>query len=340
MYPILRSLLFRLDAEASHNLVLNAFSLASRFLNLTRLPMADKSRHRNLSVEAMGIHFPNPVGLAAGLDKQGSSREVFRRFGFGFVEAGTVTPLPQPGNPRPRLFRLPEHRAIINRMGFNSVGLEQFKHNLERNQANVITGINIGKNVMTPISEAVPDYLLCLRGVYELADYITINISSPNTRDLKTLQHGEKLGNLLASLNHERGILADQTGQYKPLVVKVAPDLNSAQVDFIAGMIRLHKIDGIIATNTTIYRKGIEDHPLSGEAGGLSGAPLREQATRVIDMLYRNLQNEIPIIGTGGISDSTSALEKFQAGACLVQLYTGFIYQGPALIDNILDAVN
>ncbi len=336
MYSLIRSLLFRLDPETSHDLALRLLALTSRFSN-TRKPVQAQAEH-DQSLPLMGIRFPNPIGLAAGLDKQGTARDIFRRLGFGFVEIGTVTPEPQPGNPKPRMFRLEEHQALINRMGFNSVGLEQFKKNLAATSGNIVTGINIGKNATTPINESIGDYLTCLREVYTLADYIAINISSPNTEGLRQLQDRELLDTLLASLNREREHLSDKTGNRKPLAIKVAPDLDHSQVNAIAALIRSHSIDGIIATNTTVSRPGVENHPLSAENGGLSGAPLRQPSTQIIKLLHDNLQDEIPIIGVGGIHSPESALEKFEAGARLIQLYTGLIYQGPALVKRILDA--
>ena len=335
MYPLVRSLLFRLDPETSHDLALRLFALASRLSNTGKPPRA--TAEPDQSPPVMGIRFPNPIGLAAGLDKQGTARDIFRRLGFGFVEIGTVTPKPQPGNPKPRMFRLAEHQALINRMGFNSVGLEQFRKNLAATSGNIITGINIGKNAATPVNEAINDYLACLREVYTPADYIAINISSPNTEGLRQLQDRELLDALLAGLNQERERLSDKTGNRKPLVIKVAPDLDRLQVNAIATLIRTHSIDGIIATNTTVSRPDIENHPLSIQAGGLSGAPLRQASTQIIKLLHDNLQDEVPIIGVGGIHDPESALEKFEAGARLIQLYTGLIYQGPALVKQILD---
>jgi len=336
MYPLIRSLLFRLDPETSHDLALRLFALASR-LPSTRKPAPGTAETEQFP-PIMGIRFPNPIGLAAGLDKQGTARDIFRRLGFGFVEVGTVTPKPQPGNPKPRMFRLMEHQALINRMGFNSVGVAQFKKNLAATSGSIVTGINIGKNATTPINEAIGDYLTCLREVYTLADYIAINVSSPNTEGLRQLQDHELLDALLASLNRERECLSDRTGSHKPLVIKVAPDLDDSQVNAIAALMRTHSIDGIIATNTTVSRSGIANHPFSVQAGGLSGAPLRQSSTYVVKLLHDNLQDEIPIIGVGGIHDPESALEKFEAGARLIQLYTGLIYSGPTIIKRILDA--
>ncbi len=336
MYPLIRSLLFRLDPETSHDLALQLLALTARFSSVGQSRQTKSMPDR--SVQVMGIHFRNAIGLAAGLDKQGTAREIFRKLGFGFVEIGTVTPKPQPGNAKPRLFRLVEHQALINRMGFNSVGLEQFKKNLEKTPDNIVTGINIGKNATTPLHKSTDDYLTCLREVYALADYITINISSPNTEGLRKLQDGELLDTMLATLNRSREELADKFGKRKPLVVKIAPDLIVSQVNTIAALIRTHSIDGVIATNTTTSRHGVESHPLATQPGGLSGMPLRESSTRTIKLLHDNLQDEIPIIGVGGIHNPETALEKLEAGARLIQIYTGLIYSGPALIKQILDA--
>ena len=341
MYQRLRPLLFHLDAETSHNLVMQGCSFVSRSALLSQWPGIFRNTHcRGIPVEAMGIRFPNPLGLAAGLDKQGRAIDIFDSLGFGFIEAGTVTPHPQPGNARPRLFRLTEHQAIINRMGFNSVGINAFRHNLGNRRGRAVLGINIGKNAETPVSRSAEDYLHCLRSIHDCADYIAVNISSPNTAGLRTLQQADILEPLLTELTRERRILADKTGHRTPLAVKIAPDLDQRQIEIIARLVRKHQIDGIIATNTTLSRDDIQEHALAGEAGGVSGCPLRERSTRVVELLYRNLQGEIPIIGVGGISDAASALEKIQAGARLIQIYTGLVYHGPALITEILEALD
>ena len=290
-------------------------------------------------LNVMGIKFPNPVGLAAGLDKQATACNALHELGFGWLELGTVTPLPQPGNPKPRMFRLEKHEALINRLGFNSIGLPRFVENLKRVNPEIIKGINLGKNASTPLNNAVEDYLIGLRGTYDFADYVTINISSPNTRNLRELQHDQALNQLLFALNQERQKLADTSGKYVPLVVKIAPDLVPHQIDEIATLLRQNSIDGVAATNTTVSRDAVAGHALAGEVGGLSGAPLKDAATRVIATLYQNLQDEIPIIGIGGIHDADSALEKFDAGAKLIQLYTGLIYRGPDLVREILRAL-
>lgn len=341
MYRQLRPLLFRLDAEISHDLVMRACSLASRSDLLNRwIGTLYNTPCRDMPVDAMGIRFPNPIGLAAGLDKQGCAINTFEALGFGFVEVGTVTPLPQAGNPRPRLFRLTDQQAVINRMGFNSVGIKAFKSNLKQRRGRAVLGINIGKNAGTPVSRSAEDYLHCLRNVHDCADYIVVNISSPNTMDLRTLQQANALEALLTALDRERLILADQSGHRTPLAVKVAPDLEENQVQAIAELVRKHRVDGIIATNTTVSRTGIRGHFLADEPGGLSGCPLRERSTRIVDLLYRNLQGEIPVIGVGGITDPVSALEKIQAGARLIQIYTGLVYHGPGLVKKILDTLH
>jgi dihydroorotate dehydrogenase len=337
VYQLLKPLLFCLDPETSHNLVMRTLSLASRSsLAGKTFEKLAVTRVLNCPVNTMGLEFPNPVGLAPGLDKQGNAANMLSRLGFGFVELGTVTPLPQPGNPRPRIFRLRQHNAIINRMGFNSVGLEKFLNNVAGTRPGIIKGINIGKNAATPMARATDDYLIGLRAVYQCAEYITINISSPNTKNLRELQNNDALNDLLKALHHQRLQLSDSTGVRKPLVLKIAPDINAHQINTIAHLARKYDIDGIAATNTTITRDGVEQHPLSAEPGGLSGTPLKDKSTAVVHALYRNLENEIPIIGIGGIEDADSAMEKFQAGAKLVQIYTGFIYRGPGLIREII----
>lgn len=345
MYSSLRTLLFKLEAETSHDLVINALRLVSKSKQLTKLcatlvgNVAESGAAPNQAVQAMGITFPNPVGLAAGLDKQATACNALHEMGFGWLELGTVTPRPQPGNPKPRMFRLPEHQALINRMGFNNVGLTQFVKNIEQANPAIIKGINIGKNAATPMNDAIKDYLMGLRGVYRHADYISINVSSPNTQSLRDLQQDEALNKLLRALNLERQQLEDNTGKYVPLVVKIAPDLAHSQIDSIASILRNNNIDGVAATNSTLSRQSVEQHPLAQEVGGLSGAPIRDAATEVIARLYQNLQGEIPIIGIGGIDSPESALQKLEAGAKLIQIYTGFIYQGPKLIKSLLEAI-
>ncbi|PIU16771.1 MAG: dihydroorotate dehydrogenase (quinone), partial [Gallionellales bacterium CG08_land_8_20_14_0_20_59_87] len=287
----------------------------------------------------MGITFPNPVGLAAGLDKNGECINGLAALGFGFIEIGTVTPRAQPGNPRPRLFRIPEAQAIINRMGFNNHGVDALLENVKRAQFKGVLGINIGKNADTPIEKAADDYLIGLRKVYAHASYVAVNISSPNTKNLRQLQGGDELDALLSQLKTEQEKLAQQHGKYVPLAVKIAPDLDAEQIKQIAALLTKHHIDGVIATNTTLARDGVENLPHGNETGGLSGAPVREISTAVIRQLAAELQGALPIIGVGGILSGKDAREKMQAGAALVQLYSGLIYRGQALVAECAAAV-
>lgn len=282
----------------------------------------------------MGIDFPNGVGLAAGLDKNGAYIDALAALGFGFIEIGTITPRPQPGNPTPRLFRLPEAQAIINRMGFNNDGVAQLIANVRAARFKGVLGINIGKNFDTPIERAADDYLSCLDAVYPYASYVTVNISSPNTQNLRSLQAGDALSDLLKQLKHAQTRLAQQHGRYVPLAVKIAPDLDDAQIADIARLLREHRIDGVIATNTTLSRDAVAHLPHGAETGGLSGAPVRLAANRVIRQLAQALAGELPIIGVGGILNGAHAREKIAAGASLVQVYSGLIYHGPALVGD------
>lgn len=340
LYEVLRPLLFRIDPERSHDLAMGALAKASRHAMATRrLWKHYGSRVASCPVEVMGLRFRNPVGLAAGLDKQGAAGPALCALGFGFVELGTVTPEAQPGNPGPRMFRLGEQRAIINRMGFNSPGVDRFVHNLRRARPGCVVGINIGKNAATPIAHALDDYRMALRAVYDEADYVTINISSPNTKDLRSLQDDSGLRILLAGMNHCRQELVDQTGRRVPIAVKIAPDLDETQIAAIAELCIHHRMDAVIATNTTIGRPPSLRHPLAGESGGLSGAPLREKSTAVVAQLCRSLDGALPVIATGGIMSGKDAVEKLDAGASLVQLYTGLVYRGPELIREVVDAI-
>jgi dihydroorotate dehydrogenase len=280
----------------------------------------------------MGLDFPNPVGIAAGLDKNGEHVDALAALGFGFVEVGTVTPRPQPGNPRPRLFRLEPHQALINRMGFNNDGVEKLLRNLERARFRGILGINIGKNFDTPIERAADDYLACLDAVYARASYVVVNISSPNTKSLRELQSADRLGELLAALMERRSALAAGHGTTRPIAVKIAPDLDDAALDAVAALALEHGVDGLIATNTTTSRSGVETHRLASETGGMSGRPLFAASTRALKRLSDTLQGRIPLIGVGGILSGGDAAAKAQAGASLVQIYTGFVYRGPALV--------
>ncbi len=336
MYEKLRPLLFKLDAELSHDLAIKTLSIASRSSTICNL-IEKSCQHGLISdpITVMGLNFPNRIGLAAGLDKHAQCINAFSAMGFGFIETGTVTPLPQPGKDKPRLFRLPEYEAIINRMGFNSIGLDKFVKNFIRHQTDSIVGINLGKNAATPLENATDDYITGMQRTYMLADYLTINLSSPNTKQLRELQRGDDFEQLLTMLKQEQIRLSDQHGKYTPLVIKIAPDLDTKEIRDIAKSCLAHKIDGIIATNTTIQRDMLDNHPLAKESGGLSGPPVRQTSTRVILSLADILQGEIPIIGVGGINNVKNAEEKIQAGASLVQIYTGLIYRGPKLIREL-----
>jgi dihydroorotate dehydrogenase len=328
MYSLLNPLLFRLEPETAHHATLDALAKAHRcgLLSLVAARIPDDPR------TVMGLTFPNPVGLAAGLDKDGAYIDALAALGFGFIEIGTVTPLPQPGNPRPRLFRLPEARALINRMGFNNQGVDVLVENVKHAKFRGILGINIGKNAATPIERAAEDYLTCLRKVYTHASYVTVNISSPNTKNLRQLQGGDELTALLAQLKEEQSRLADLHGKYVPLTVKIAPDLEPDEIRQIAALLVRHRIDAVIATNTTLSRIGVMHLPHGKETGGLSGTPVRDRSTAVIRELAAALDGALPIIGVGGILNGEDALEKVRAGASLVQIYSGMIYRGPELI--------
>jgi dihydroorotate dehydrogenase len=328
MYQHIRDVLFRFDAETSHELSLDMLGAAERL----RLLSLFTSKVPSNPVQVMGLSFDNPVGLAAGLDKNGDYFNALGALGFGFVEIGTITPRPQPGNPQPRLFRIPEAQAIINRMGFNNKGVDHLVAQVKKRRYNGILGINIGKNAVTPVENAVDDYLICLRKVYDYADYITVNISSPNTPGLRNLQFGDSLSQLLAPLKTEQTALHKATGRYVPIAVKIAPDMDEGEIHQVAGILLQEGMDGVIATNTTITRVGVEEYENGNEAGGLSGLPVRDKSTYVIKTLNACLGGKLPIIGVGGILDGASAADKIRAGASLVQIYSGFIYEGPALI--------
>jgi dihydroorotate dehydrogenase len=287
----------------------------------------------------MGLTFPNPIGLAAGLDKNGEFIDGLAALGFGHIEIGTVTPLPQSGNPKPRLFRITQANAIINRMGFNNDGVDRLVANVKRAHYHGILGINIGKNAVTPIEKATDDYLTCLRKVYAHASYITVNISSPNTKNLRQLQEEDALNDLLKQLKIEQHKLADMHGKYVPLTLKIAPDLDHGQIAQIARLLMQHRIDGVIATNTTLSREGVENLPHGLETGGLSGAPLCARSTAVISQLAAELQGALPIIGVGGILSGADAAAKIKAGASLVQVYSGLIYRGPELVKECCAAL-
>jgi dihydroorotate dehydrogenase len=333
MYSLLRPLLFTLDPETAHHAALDAMKTAYS------LGLLCKKSQTGKSSTVMGLTFPNPVGLAAGMDKNGTYIDALAALGFGFIEVGTVTPRPQPGNPKPRMFRLPEARGIINRMGFNNLGVDALVANVKQTKYKGILGINIGKNFDTPIEKAADDYLIGLRKVYSHASYVAINISSPNTKNLRQLQGGDELDALLAQLKAEQENLAQLHGKYVPLAVKIAPDLDTDQIRQIAGLLMRHRIDGVIATNTTLSREGVEHLPFGKEAGGLSGAPVCKKSTAVIRELAAALDNALPIIGVGGIFTGADAIEKTQAGAALVQIYSGMVYRGPDLVGELVSAL-
>ena len=338
-YALTRPFLFGLDAEQAHELTLGAIA---RLQNtpaqcLWAAPRVDDP------ITVAGLRFPNRIGLAAGLDKNGRCIDGLGAMGFGFIEVGTVTPRPQPGNPKPRLFRLPEHDALINRLGFNNEGIEAFVANVRRARSfragGGILGLNIGKNAATPIERAVDDYLAALDGVHAHADYVTVNISSPNTQNLRALQSDAALDALLGALRERRQRLADTQGRRVPMFVKIAPDLDAAQIAAIADALRRHAVDGVIATNTTVARDAVAGHARAGEAGGLSGAPVFEPSNRVVRALRAALGAGYPIVGVGGVLSGAQAAAKIEAGADLVQLYTGLIYRGPALVAEAARAV-
>ncbi len=335
MYGLARNLLFQLPPEQSHNLALSGLDLAYK-LGLLK---AFVKGIEPLPVDVMGLRFPNPVGLAAGLDKNADHVDALGALGFGFVEVGTVTPVAQPGNPKPRLFRLPEHQAIINRMGFNNEGVDHLLRQVDRMAYQGVLGINVGKNKVTPEEDADSDYRKGIAAVYSRANYITVNVSSPNTPGLRNLQFGDALKRLLASIKDEQRIQQDKHGKYVPIAVKIAPDMVDDGIRFVAAALQDSGMDGVIATNTTVSREAVAGHPLADEAGGLSGAPVRGPSLRVIEGLYAELGESLPIIGVGGIADGTSAVEKIRAGAKLVQVYTGFIYRGPALVAEAVEAI-
>jgi dihydroorotate dehydrogenase len=334
-YGLVRPFLFGLEPEAAHELTLGMLGAASH----TPLKFAYRQPRIDDPVTLMGIRFANRVGLAAGLDKNGAHIDALADMGFGFVEVGTVTPLPQPGNPKPRMFRLRERQALINRMGFNNDGLDAFIAHVRRSRRPVPIGLNIGKNAATPIEAATDDYLKGLRGVYPHADYVTVNISSPNTKNLRSLQSDAALDALLAALKQEQQALAARHGRQVPLLLKIAPDLDDEQIDAIADALKRHAIDGVIATNTTVSRGAVKGLPHADEAGGLSGAPLLGPSNAVIRRLRRQLGASYPIIGVGGVMSSRDALSKIEAGANLVQIYTGLIYEGPALVTRCAQAL-
>ena len=336
MYNIFRNIAFAMDAERAHHL---SFKLAHKAHALGLMP---KARILATPFELMGLTFPNRVGLAAGLDKNGEHIDVLANMGFGFIEIGTVTPRPQDGNPKPRMFRIPEKQAIINRMGFNNLGVATLLKNVARSQFvqnGGILGINIGKNATTPMERATEDYLSALSDVYAHASYITVNISSPNTKNLRDLQAQDALDELLSALKTRQSELANTHGRYVPMTLKIAPDLDESQIHTIADLLKLHRFDAVIATNTTLDKSATQNFKHGNETGGLSGAPVREKSTAVVRSLKNLLGDEVPIIGVGGISSGADANEKIQAGAQLVQLYSGLIYRGPELVRECLQTL-
>ncbi|MCU4398420.1 quinone-dependent dihydroorotate dehydrogenase [Acinetobacter junii] len=332
LYSLARPLLFTLAPERAHELTLSMLDKAYK-LGFMHQKVANKP------VTCMGIEFPNPVGLAAGLDKNGAHIDALAALGFGFIEIGTITPRPQAGNPQPRLFRIPEAKAIINRMGFNNDGVDKLVENVKASKFKGILGINIGKNADTPVEDAVSDYLICLEKVYNYASYITVNISSPNTKNLRSLQSGDALTELLQTLKDRQLELAEQYNHYVPLVLKVAPDLTIEDISFISTQLLKFKIDGLIVTNTTLGREGVENLPNGNEAGGLSGAPVFEKSTECLRQFSKILDGRMPLIGVGGIVSGDQAVIKQQAGASLIQVYSGLIYTGPTLVKDCVDAM-
>jgi dihydroorotate dehydrogenase len=328
LYSLARPLLFSLDPETAHSVTLRLAELASVLPR--KVPAAP--------VRVMGIDFPNPVGAAAGLDKHAEHVDALAALGFGYLELGGVTPRPQPGNDRPRLFRVADARAIINRFGFNSVGVEAFTENLKRARTRAVIGVNLGKNRDTPIEHAAEDYERSMEVLYTHVHYLTINVSSPNTKDLRTLQSASMLDRLLKRMSQKREVLRQRHGRNVALVLKISPDIDDAAIRDIADVARRERVDGLIATNTTVSREAVAALPYGGEEGGLSGAPLRERATRVLREFSALLKNEVPLIGSGGIMSGADAREKFNAGASLVQIYSGLVYRGPRLIPECVAA--
>lgn len=332
-YSLLRPLLFSVDPETAHDLSLKALMATKNAAGLLYPKVPDKP------VTVMGLTFKNPVGLAAGLDKNGDCLDGLAALGFGFLEIGTVTPRPQTGNPKPRLFRLPEHEAIINRMGFNNKGIDYLLEQVKRSAYSGVLGINIGKNADTPIENALDDYLICFRKAYSVASYVTMNISSPNTKNLRQLQQGDELKKLISAMKEEQLKLQVQHGRYVPLVLKIAPDLTPEEVRSIADLLMQFNIDGVIATNTTVSRDKISGHALATEIGGLSGPPVRERATDIVRLLAAELNGALPIIAAGGVMNAVDAREKIDAGAMLIQIYTGLVYKGASLISEIINEI-
>ena len=328
MYSLVRKFIFSMQPESAHEFTIKALKMAGK-LPFPIFPTPDNP------VEVMGLKFKNPIGLAAGADKNGDAIDGFGKLGFGFIEVGTVTPLAQDGNPKPRQFRILEAKGIINRNGFNNLGVDVLVENVKRAKYDGILGINIGKNAVTPIENALDDYQICLRKVYEHADYITVNISSPNTKNLRSLQYGEALDELLSGLKAEQAQLSQKFQQYKPLVLKIAPDLTEEEIASVADSLIRHRIDGVIAGNTTLSRETVAGLTNAEQVGGLSGKPLNALSTKLIMHLAKELNGALPIIGSGGIHSLVSGQEKIDAGAKLLQVYSGLIYEGPGLIQTL-----
>jgi len=333
-YPVMKPWLFRLDAETAHTLTVKMMVIAHK-LGMLKSVVTTPQQPRNF----MGLTFPNALGLAAGMDKSASAVEAWGAIGFGSVEVGTLTPRPQPGNPKPRLFRLPEHEALINRMGFNNPGIHSAVKKLRHRRTKAIVGVNIGKNFDTPNEKAVDDYLICLKAAYPVADYIAVNISSPNTKGLRDLQAEGAVRELISALKKEQAALKQEHGKTVPLLVKIAPDLNDMQIEALARVFNEHNIDGVIATNTTIDREAVAGHSLAQETGGLSGAPVRDRSNLVLQAFRMLLKEQMPIIGVGGILNGAHAVEKLKAGAALVQVYSGLVYRGPGLVRDVLSSI-
>lgn len=335
LYELIRPLLFRFDPETAHSIGLNALHWSAKLGRLNPLLQPQTGKPRRI----MGLEFPNLIGLAAGMDKNGDCIDGLAAVGFGFLEIGTVTPLPQPGNPKPRLFRLVEQQALINRLGFNNKGVFYAVERVKAKHSRIVIGINIGKNLSTPVENALEDYLIGLRQVHAHADYVAVNISSPNTPGLRKLQTSHCLDELLDGLESERQKLADEYGRRTPLAVKIAPDLEPEELAPLADLLVKHRVDAVIATNTTLSRVGVEGSPFAQEAGGLSGKPLLVKSTQTVARLSQVLKGELPIIACGGIFSVGDARDKLEAGASLVQIYTGFIYRGPALVREIAESL-
>jgi len=335
MYGLAKPFLFAFDAETAHGLGLKAIEAAYR----TGFNPLLASKPKALATRAFGLEFENPVGLAAGLDKNGAYIDALASLGFGFIEVGTTTPRPQAGNPKPRMFRLPKHEAVINRLGFNNEGVDALVRNVERARYTGVLGINIGRNKDTPNESAVDDYLTCLERVYARASYVTVNISSPNTTGLRDLQEEETLRRFLGTLRERQEALAVKHGKRKPMLLKIAPDLSETEMDAVAEVVAGSGLDGLICTNTTISREGIAGDRFAGEAGGLSGRPLRARATAVLAGMSARLAGRVPLVGVGGILSGADAAEKIRHGATLVQFYTGMIYRGPALVGDSVEAI-